>query len=101
MPIIEIVEETIGIEKNGVITNYKPFAQDVAVFIPAGGLGVIHNAYAIEQLRPVSGISYGTYNRALISKWSQAHPFGEFTQVELNAFPGLEVADLIHILTVL
>lgn len=101
LPIIELVNESVGIEKNGVITSYKPFNEKVAVFIPAGGLGVIHNAYAIEQLRPVQGISYGIYNRALISKWSQAHPFGEFTQVELNAFPGLEVADFIHILTVL
>lgn len=101
LPYFELVDETVGIEKNGIITSVKPFAQNVCVFIPAGGLGVIHNAYSIEQLRPVNGISYGTYNHALISKWSQARPFSEYTQVELNAFPGLEVADQLYLLTVL
>lgn len=101
LPYFEIVDEVVGVEKNGLITSIKPFAQDVCSFIPAGGLGVIHNAYSIEQLRPVDGVSYGTFNRALISKWSQARPFAEYTQVELNAFPGLEVADQIHIMTVL
>ena len=101
LPYFEIVDEVVGIEKNGIITNVKPFAETVCSFIPTGGLGVIHNAYSIEQLRPVNGISYGTFNKALISKWSQARPFAEYTQVELNAFPGLEVADQIYLMTVL
>ena len=101
MPTIEIVDESIGIEKNGKITSIKPFKENVISFVPGGDLGIIHNAYSIEQLRPVGGISYGTFNRALISKWSQAHPFAEYTQVELNAFPGLEVVDSMYLLTVL
>lgn len=101
LPSIELVDETIGVEKDGLITAITPFEQDVCSFIPAGGLGIIHNAYSIEQLRPVGGISYATYNNALISKWSQTRPFAEFTQIEFNAFPGLEVADFMHILKVL
>lgn len=101
MPIIEIVDESIGVEKDGRITPIKPFAENVVSFVPAGLLGIIHNAYSIEQLRPVDGIAYGTFNRALISKWSQTRPFAEFTQVELNAFPGLEVIDSMFLLTVL
>ena len=101
MPIIEIVDESIGVEKDGKITPVKPFNEKVVSFQPTGKLGIIHNAYSIEQLRPVDGISYGVYNRALISKWSQARPFAEFTQVELNAFPGLEVVDTMYLLTVM
>jgi len=101
MPVIEIVNEVIGVEKNGVIDPIRPFDETVVSFVPVGGLGIIHNAYSIEQLRPVDGISYATFNRALISKWSQAHPFAEFTQVEINAFPGLEVVDSMYLLTVL
>jgi hypothetical protein len=101
MPVIELVNEAIGIEKNGKISTVRPFDETVVSFVPAGDLGVIHNSYSIEQLRPVDGISYATYNKALISKWSQAHPFGEFTQVEINAFPGLEVVDSMYLLTVL
>jgi hypothetical protein len=99
MPVIEIVDETIGIEKDGVIGTIKPFDENNASFIPAGNLGTIKNAVAIEQLQPVSAVSYAQYNRALISKWSENEPFGEWTKVELNAFPAVEAIDSIYILT--
>ena len=98
LPIIELVNEVIGIESDGVISTYKPFREDSVVFIPDGKLGVIHNAIAIEELHPVAGVSYGKYERALISKWSQNDPFAEYTGVELNAFPGFEAIDGIYIL---
>ncbi|HRQ17707.1 MAG TPA: major capsid protein [Agriterribacter sp.] len=98
LPIIEIVDETIGIEKDGVIGSVNPFNQDTAVFIPNGRLGVIKNAVAIEQLQPVANVTYATFNRALISKWSENEPFGEWTKVEFNAFPALEAIDQIFLL---
>ncbi len=99
LPTIELVNEVIGIEKDGVITTYRPFKDENVVFLPAGKLGKIHNAIAIEALNPVSGIAYANYNGALISKWSENEPFGEYTKVEFNAFPGLEAIDGIYILT--
>lgn len=99
LPIIEIVDEVVGIEKDGVINTLRPFNQNAVSFIPSGELGKIKNALAIEQLRPVDKVTYASYNRALISKWSQNEPFGEWTKVELNAFPALEAVDSIFILT--
>lgn len=97
-PVIEIVDESIGIEKKGKIEVFRPFNEESAVFIPAGKLGVMHNAVAIEELHPVEGVSYAKNGRTLISKWAQNNPFGEYTQGELNAFPGFEAIDSIFIL---
>ena len=98
LPVIVLVDQVVGVEADGVIKNIRPFAEESVVFVPDGKLGVIHNAVAIESLRPVSGVAYATFNNALISKWSQNEPFGEYTKVELNAFPGVEAIDGIFIL---
>lgn len=99
LPVIEIVDVPVGIEKDGVINTITPFNQNNASFIPSGGLGVIKNAISIEQISPVEQVKYATYDRALISKWSENDPFREFTGVELNAFPAFEKIDSVFILT--
>jgi len=98
-PIIEVVDETIGIEKDGVITTQKPFEDSNVAFIPEGELGTIKNAVAIEQIRPVDQVKYGTFQRVLLSKWSENDPFGEWTKGELNAFPSVEAIDRISLLS--
>lgn len=98
-PVIEIVDESIGIEKDGVITPYNPFENTNVAFIPEGNLGVIHNAYAIEQLRPLDQVSYAKSDRTLISKWGDNDPYNEWTKAELNAMPGIEAIDSIALLS--
>jgi Phage major capsid protein E len=100
LPVLEIVDEVVGIEKDGIIGALRPFAQSNLSFIPAGQLGTIKNAVSIEQLQPVGHVNYATYKNALISKWQENDPWGEFTAVELNAFPALDAIDNIYILTV-
>jgi hypothetical protein len=100
LPNIEVVNEMIGIEKDGVITSIKPFADTNISFIPDGKLGTIKNALAMEQMEPVQGINYGVYNKALVSKWRQSDPWGEYTGVELNAFPSLDSIDNIFLMNV-
>lgn len=99
LPIIEIVDVPVGIEKDGVISTITPFNQNNASFIPSGILGSVKNAISIEQISPVEQVKYATYDRALISKWSENDPFGEYTAVELNAFPAFEKIDSTYILT--
>ena len=99
LPILEIVDVPIGIEKNGSITSIRPFSDTNAVFIPAGNLGQIVNAVAIEELRPVEKVAYAKYNNALISKWADNEPFQELTKVELNAFPSLDGINFIFLLS--
>lgn len=99
LPEIEIINNVVGIEKDGIITSTRPFNDASVVFIPDGKLGVIHNSVAIEKMRPVEGVAYADYNYSLISKWSENEPFGEWTKAELNAFPGIETINGIFILT--
>lgn len=98
-PVFELVDQQIGIEKDGKISVIKPFDQNNVSFIPAGRLGTIKNALAVEQLRPVANVQYATFKSALLSKWSQNEPFSEFTKVEWNAFPSVDTIDNIFILT--
>lgn len=98
-PMIEIVDEAIGVEKDGSITTIRPFADANVAFIPAGPLGTIKNTVAIEQIRPVEKVSYATYQRVLVSKWAENDPFGEWTKGYLNAFPAVEAIDSIYLLS--
>lgn len=98
-PMIEIVDEVIGVEKDGIITPVRPFSQVNAVFVPDGKLGVIHNAIPIEKIQPATHVTYADFDRSLISKWQETDPFNEYTKVELNAFPGIETIDSIYLLS--
>lgn len=99
LPIIEIVNEQIGVTKDGTITSSNYFDANNCTFIPAGKLGTIKNALAIEKLKPVDKVNYADYNKVLISKWSQNEPFGEFTKGEWNAFPAWSTIDFCYLLT--
>ena len=99
LPIIEIVDESIGVEKDGAITTTNFFDANNATFVPAGKLGSIKNALAIEKIKPVQHVTYADYNKVLISKWSSNEPFGEFTKGEWNAFPAWEAIDACYLLT--
>lgn len=98
-PVIEIVDEAIGVESDGAISTIRPFADANVAFIPDGQLGTIKNTIAIEQIRPVEKVDYATYQRVLVSKWSETDPFGEWTKGYLNAFPALEAIDSIYLLS--
>ena len=99
LPIIEIVDQSIGIEKDGIIGTIQPFETKNVVFVPKGKLGTIKNALSLEQMQPIKHIDYASYNNALISKWQENDPWSEFTGVELNAFPSFESIDNVYILT--
>lgn len=98
LPTIEVINEVRSIEKDGVTTTFRPFNAYNVSFQPAGKLGILHNAFAIEEWEPVPLINYALYGRALVKKWRSSQPWEEFTEVEMNAFPGIEAIDGIFIL---
>ena len=99
-PMIEIVNENIGIESDGAIGTINPWNDTSVTFIPSGKLGLIHNAFAMEQMEPVQNVNYATYQNVLLKKYRQANPWGEFTDCELNAFPSIGIIDRILIMDV-
>jgi hypothetical protein len=100
LPIIEIVDQVIGIEKDGVTNTITPWETTNIAFIPAGQLGEIKNAVSIEEIKPIDQVNYGKFrDLALISKWGDTDPYQEWTGVEANAFPTLTVIDSIYLLS--
>lgn len=97
-PPIEIVNTTVGIEKDGIITPIKPFNVNNISFIPAGKIGVLENAYAMETMKPVAHKTYANFGPTLVGKWLEDDPLVEFTGMEMNAFPSLTSIDGIFIL---
>lgn len=98
-PVFEIVDSLIGIESDGITTAIRPWQVGTLSFIPTDMIGVIKNAPAIESLRKDPNISYATINgSALISKWFDNEPWGEWTKGELNAIPVLDMVDYIYLL---
>ena len=61
------------------------------MFVPAGNLGVIKNAYANSELREEPGVSYSNYGRIRVSKWgvgeTQNSNGVEFTKAESLSLP--------------
>lgn len=98
LPPLRIVNARYGVEMDGQIQTINPWKQANLTFMPAGKVGVLHNAIPIDTWEPVEGIGYANYDLALVSKWRDNDPWCEYTAVELNAFPGLEQIDGIYIL---
>jgi hypothetical protein len=100
LPMFVLQNHRKGIEKDGKTQTINPFKKENIVFVPDGKLGIVHNAFAIEDWddAKVDGISYAKYDRAVVSKWRDNQPWREYTQVELNAFPALEAIDGIFLL---
>ncbi|RQO79139.1 hypothetical protein DBR40_05310 [Pedobacter sp. KBW01] len=100
LPTIEVVNYRYGIQKDGIVSLINPFKATNVVFLPAGKLGTLHNAVAIEEWKKSPLKSYAKYGTALLSKFQDDNPWKEFTEVEMNAFPGLEAIDgIMHLQT--
>lgn len=99
LPVIEVVNIKVPIQKNGVNTMMNPWNINNAVFIPSGNLGEIKNAIAVEEQRAVEKVVYAKKDYTLISKWAQNEPFGEWTKAEFNAFPSFTALNQSYIFT--
>ena len=71
LPVIETVRRITRIQDNGKLSEYKPWNDKNIVFVPAGKLGVIKNAYADNELRQEPGVTYSNYGRIRISQWGK------------------------------
>jgi len=98
LPVIEVVPDMAHVQTDGGRLPAHSWAQDNAAFVPAGDLGVIHNALANEQMYPVQGVDYVVSDGVLISRWREQRPLAEVTEGVWCAFPGLEQAANIFVM---
>lgn len=96
-PPIEIVNHTANIEVDGKPTFIKPFNINNVSFVPAGKLGTLFNAVSMEEVHKVANKNYAKFGPTLVAKWAESDPLVEFTGMEMNAFPSVNV-DGIYIL---
>jgi len=92
LPVIEVVPDLAHVQADGKRAPARSWDPDNAAFVPAGALGVIHNALANEQMYPVQGVDYLVSDGVLISRWREQKPLAEVTEGVWCAFPGLEQA---------
>lgn len=90
-PQIEIVNHTANVEVDGTATYIKPFNSNACVFVPSGKIGTLFNAMSMEQVHPVLDKSYAMFGQTLVSKWAESDPLAEYTAMEMNAFPSVNV----------
>ena len=104
LPVIETVKRITRIQDNGKLSEYKPWNDKNIVFVPAGKLGVIKNAYADNELRQEPGVTYSNYGRIRISQWGKGETDNsngvEFTKAQSLSLPVLTEINGIYSLTV-
>lgn len=104
LPVIETVRRIARIQDNGKLSEYKPWNDKNIVFVPAGKLGVIKNAYADNELRQEPGVTYSNYGRIRISQWGKGETDNsngvEFTKAQSLSLPVLTEINGIYSLTV-
>ena len=103
-PVFEVIRRTTRIQDNGKLTEYNPWNDKNIVFVPAGKLGVIKNAYADNELRQEPGVTYSNYGRIRISQWGKGETDNsngvEFTKAQSLSLPIITEINGIYSLTV-
>lgn len=90
-PVFEVIRRTTRIQDNGKLTEYTPWNPNNMVFVPAGKLGVIKNAYTDSELRQEPGVTYSNFGRIRISQWGKGETDNsngvEFTKAQSLSLP--------------
>lgn len=90
MPVFDVVRRTTRIFNNGEFTDYSPWNDDNIVFVPAGKLGLVKNAWADSELMPEDGIAYSNYGRIRVAQWKKGETSGSNT-VEMTKAQSLSL----------
>ena len=105
MPVFRAINRNMMIQnQDGSLTPHTPWNGKNIVFVPAGELGVIKNAYADSELRPEKTVAYSNYGRIRVSQWGAGEAQGsnsvEFTKAEALALPVITAINGIYSLKV-
>lgn len=99
LPQIVIVNRSVNIEKNGIITAVKPWASNAVVFVESLDLGDITWSSLVEANNPVKDVLYATADDyILVSTFHSKDPFSETTSSQALVLPVINNVDGITIL---
>lgn len=94
LPQIEVIQHVAHIEVDGKPTFIKPFNVNNVAFIPDGKIGTLFHAYSMEEVHRVANKTYAKFGPTLVSKWAENDPLVEFTAMEMNAFPAVDIDNI-------
>lgn len=90
-PPIQVVNKISNIEKDGIVIPFRAMSDNNLSFIPAGKLGMLKNAFAYEVKKPIFGKQYAQFGATLVSQWAEDKPIREWTEMEMNAIPAIDI----------
>lgn len=95
-----VVDRTVRVEKNGVITAVKPFATGVLSFVTSDKVGTLAYARLAEQNHPVAGVEYQTADGYIMASMFRTNrpSLAEITRAEARVVPVLGNPDGIFLL---
>lgn len=103
-PVFEVMRRRTRIQDNGTLREFNPINDKNIVFVPAGKLGVIKNAYADNELRQEPGVTYSNYGRIRVSQWGKGETDNsngvEFVKAQSLSLPIITEINGIYSLTV-
>lgn len=101
-PTFEKIKRQVKIQNNGKLTPLSPWNANNIVFVPAGKLGIVKNAWSDNELNPESDVAYSNYGRIRVSQWhvgeTKGANKGEFTKAESLSLPVITEMENIYTL---
>ena len=102
-PTFEKIKRQVRVHAGGnQFKTITPWNANNIVFVPAGKLGVVKNAYSDNELNPESDVAYSNYGRIRVSQWhvgeTKGAEKGEFTKAESLSLPVITEMDNIYTL---
>ena len=90
-PQIEKIKRQVKIQNGASLTTLTPWNANNMVFVPAGKLGIVKNAYSNNELKHEPDVAYSNYGRIRVSQWhvgeTKGANQGEFTKAESLSLP--------------
>jgi len=98
--VIEIVNRSVRVQRNGINTAYKPWKAGSVVFLTTEDVGSYVYARLAEQDSPVAGVAYQTVEDfILVSKFRLNRPsLAEITNSQSRVVPVIDGVDSIYLL---
>jgi hypothetical protein len=94
LPVISLIETSIGIEdKGGNITLANPWSDTHVLFVPTTNLGQLYNGPIAEEIEKPDGVIQAKRQNVMVSMQRAFNPVSVLTKAESNCFPSWPTID--------
>jgi len=99
LPTIIIIDRSVNVEKNGIRTSVRPWAEGVVVFADSANLGRVVWSNLIESIKPKQDILYTKADDyILVSQWHTNDPYSETVSSQALAVPVIDNVNSIYVM---